>query len=167
MYMPKVSPASDLQLRERVIGSGSDRDLFVPDSFQSETYRALSRRLYQVIFERIDLARLQQLSGEQFRRELTLLIERILDDEKLPVNQTKRRRLVQDMQYEMIGLGPIEPLLNGPTISDILVNSHSQVYVERKGRLTLTPIQFHDDAHLIRIIEKIVSRVGQIGRAHV
>ena len=161
MYMTQAPLETNIQLRERLIGSASDQTFSQPDAFRSDTYRALSRRLYQVIFERIDLARLQQLSGEQFRRELTLLLERILDDEKLPVNQAERRRLVQDMQYEMTGLGPIEPLLNDPTISDILVNSHSQVYVERKGRLTLTPIQFHDDAHLMRIIEKIVSRVGR------
>lgn len=136
-------------------------DQFAADSFSTDTYRTHSRRLYQAIFERIDLERLQQLSGEQFRRELTLLIERILDDENLPVNQAERRRLVQDMQCEMTGLGPIEPLLNDPTISDILVNSHKQVYVERRGRLALTPIRFHDDAHLMRIIEKIVSRVGR------
>ena len=165
MYMTQSETDVQTPARGRVIaGHHAENfadDQLTTDPFATDTYRALSRRLYQAIFERIDLERLQQLSGEQFRRELALLIERILDDEKLPVNQSERRRLVQEMQYEMTGLGPIEPLLNDLTISDILVNSHRQVYVERKGRLALTPIRFHDDAHLMRIIEKIVSRVGR------
>ena len=136
-------------------------DIEVPDAFSTETFRALSQRLYKVVFERIDLERLQKLSGDQFRRELALLIERILDDENLPVNQAERRRLVLDMQNEMTGLGPIEPLMLDPSVSDILVNSHRQVYVERKGQLQLTSVQFHDDKHVLRIIEKIVSRVGR------
>lgn len=131
------------------------------DEFATDAFRELSKHLYGVIYERIDLERLQQLSGEQFRRELSLLIERILDDENLAVNQAERRRLVQDMQNEMTGLGPIEPLMSDPGISDILVNSHRQVYVERRGRLELTPIRFHDEAHVMRIIERIVSRVGR------
>ncbi len=151
---PSMSLRDKLSLNENV--SPLDRDEFNTDAF-----RALSKHLYNAIYERIDLERLQQLSGEQFRRELSLLIERILDDENMVVNQAERRRLVQDMQNEMMGLGPIEPLMSDHGISDILVNSHRQVYVERRGRLELTPIRFHDDAHVMRIIERIVSRVGR------
>jgi len=131
MYMTQSETDIQAALRGRVIAGHQAENFYddqlKTDPFSTDTYRALSRRLYHAIFERIDLERLQQLSGEQFRRELALLIERILDDEKLPVNQAERRRLVQEMQYEMTGLGPIEPLLNDPTISDILVNSHRQV----------------------------------------
>lgn len=159
--MTQALPSVDMPFGAMPSVSESTEELMLAEAYRTDAYRALSRRVYQIIFERIDLERLQTLTGEQFRRELALLIERILDDEQLPLNQLERRRLVQDMQHEMTGLGPIEPLLSDPTISDILVNSHRQVYIERKGKLALTPIQFHDDAHLMCIIEKIVSRVGR------
>ncbi len=161
MYIEKLKVEPTLNLRDRLSEVTEKASADVPDEFSTDAFRALSRRLYQAIFERIDLERLQQLSGEQFRRELSLLIERILDEEHLPVNQAERRRLLQDMQNEMTGLGPIEPLMSDPAVSDILINSCRQVYVERKGRLELTSVRFHDDAHVMRIIEKIVSRVGR------
>lgn len=133
----------------------------MPDEFNADAFRALSQRLYKAVFERIDLERLQKSTGDQFRRELALLNERILDDENFPVNQAERRRLVQDIQNELIGLGPIEPLMLDPSVSDILVNSYRQVYVERKGQLQLTPVQLHDDKHVPHVIENIVSRVGR------
>ena len=148
-------------MRDRLVAVGSVEEISVSDEFNTDAFRSLSQRLYKVVFERIDLERLQKLSGVQFRRELSLLIERILDDENMPVNQMERRRLVQDMQNEMTGLGPIESLMLDPSVSDILVNSYRQVYVERKGKLQLTSVQFHDDKHVLRIIEKIVSRVGR------
>jgi len=77
------------------------------------------------------------------------------------LNQQERHHLVLDIQHEMLGFGPLEPLLNDPTVSDILVNTYDKVYVERRGRLELTDVSFHDNAHLMKIIEKIVSRVGR------
>ena len=129
--------------------------------FSGDAYQAIRKKLNRILFERIDLERLQTLNEEQFKRELSILVERIIDDENIVANQAERRRLVLDMQYEMMGFGPIEPLLNDPTVSDILVNSAKQIYVERRGKLELTNIQFQDDAHLLKIIEKIVSRVGR------
>ena len=161
MYMEKSVIPSTTSMRDRLVAVGSVEEISVSDEFNTDAFRSLSQRLYKVVFERIDLERLQKLSGDQFRRELALLIERILDDENMPVNQTERRRLVQDMQNEMTGLGPIESLMLDPSVSDILVNSYRQVYVERKGKLQLTSVQFHDDKHVLRIIEKIVSRVGR------
>ena len=161
MFMEKSVIPPTTPLRDRLVAVNAVEDISVSDEFNTDAFRALTQRLYKAVFERIDLERLQQLSGDQFRRELALLIERILDDEKMPVNQTERRRLVQDMQNEMTGLGPIETLMLDPSVSDILVNSYRQVYVERKGKLQLTPVQFHDDKHVLRIIEKIVSRVGR------
>jgi len=130
-------------------------------NFHSPSYQQLKHHLHQTLLERIDLERLQQLSSEQFRRELSHLVERLIDDEKILVNQAERRQLVVDMQHEMLGFGPLEPLLTDPTVSDILVNTHSQIYVERRGKLELTPITFNDDDHLLKVIEKIVSRVGR------
>lgn len=129
--------------------------------FYSPAYLQLKRKMHRTILDRIDLERLQKLSGEQFKRELSALVERIVDEEHLAVNQNERRQLVIDMQHEMLGFGPIEPLLQDPTVSDILVNTFSQIYVERRGKLELTPITFDDNEHLLKVIEKIVSRVGR------
>ena len=129
--------------------------------FYSSAYQQLKKNLHQILLERIDLERLQQLSVDQFKRELSHLVEHIVDQEKIVVNQAERRQLVIDMQHEMLGFGPIEPLLVDPTVSDILVNGFSQIYVERRGKLELTPIVFNDNDHLLKVIEKIVSRVGR------
>jgi pilus assembly protein CpaF len=104
---------------------------------------------------------MKDLSVEQFKIELSLLVEKIIQDESMVINQIEKRKLVLDMQHEMIGLGPLEILLEDPTISDILVNTSEKIYIERKGKLELTPIVFQDNQHLLRIIEKIVSRVGR------
>jgi pilus assembly protein CpaF len=117
--------------------------------------------IHQAIIDRVELDKLQRLSPEQIKRELVQLVERIVDEDKIPMNELERRRLAQDVHDEMVGLGPLEPLLNDPTISDILVNTSQHVYVERRGRLEHTDVTFYDDAHLMKIIERIVSRVGR------
>jgi pilus assembly protein CpaF len=98
---------------------------------------------------------------EQVRDEIGSLIARILDDQRVPANDQERRQLVIDVYDEMFGFGPLEALLRDPTISDILVNTSRQTYIERKGKLELTDVTFYDDAHLMKVIEKIVSRVGR------
>ena len=132
-----------------------------PDQAAALAYQQLKLRVHETIIERVDLDKLQRLTADQAKRELAQLIERIVDEDKIPMNEAERKRLVQDVHDEMFGLGPLEPLLNDPTVSDILVNTSRQVYVERRGRLQLTDITFVDDAHLMRIIERIVSRVGR------
>jgi pilus assembly protein CpaF len=77
------------------------------------------------------------------------------------MNEAEQRGLIRDIQHEMLGLGPLEPLLADAAVSDILVNGHAQVYVERRGKLELTEVRFSDDAHLMKIIDKIVARVGR------
>jgi pilus assembly protein CpaF len=124
-------------------------------------YQQLKMNIHQAIIDRVELDKLQRLSPEQIKRELVQLVERIVDEDKIPMNELERRRLAQDVHDEMVGLGPLEPLLNDPTISDILVNTSQHVYVERRGRLEHTDVTFYDDAHLMKIIERIVSRVGR------
>ena len=85
----------------------------------------------------------------------------MLDEETVPINDIERRSMIRDIQNEMLGLGPLELLLDDPSVSDILINTHAQVYVERRGKLELTDVRFSDDAHLLKIIDKIVSRVGR------
>jgi pilus assembly protein CpaF len=117
--------------------------------------------MHQTILDRIDLERLKRLTPEQFKHELALLVQRIIEDERIVLNQHERHNLVLDIQHEMLGFGPLEPLLADPGVSDILVNTCAKVYVERAGKLELTDVTFNDNAHLMKIIEKIVSRVGR------
>ena len=124
-------------------------------------YQELKVRIHQKLLDRVDLAVMESLTPERLKEEIALLVERLLSEEAMVVNDSERASLVRDIQHEMLGLGPLEPLLADPTISDILVNGHSQVYVERRGKLERTDIRFADDAHLMKIIDKIVSRVGR------
>jgi len=155
-----------MSLRERLGNADQEeRKLQVVDATRQGTsrkaYQELKQRVHQTLLDRVDLARLQRLEPERVGDELKLLIEQILAEESTALNDTERRNLVRDIRYEMLGLGPLEPLLADPTISDILVNTHRQVYVERRGRLELTDVSFNDEQHLMKIIDKIVSRVGR------
>ena len=127
----------------------------------SKAYHELKERFHHDILDRVDLARMQRLEPERLRAEIGALIEKMLDEETVALNESERASLVREIQNEMLGLGPLEPLLADPTISDILVNTYRTVYVERRGKLELTPVVFADDAHLLRIIDKIVSRIGR------
>ncbi|WP_020653819.1 CpaF family protein [Massilia niastensis] len=151
-----------MSLRERLAQSGQEppAGAGLPES-ANQAYQELKKLMHQMILDRIDLERLKRLTPEQFKHELALLVQRIIEEERIALNQHERHHLVLDIQHEMLGFGPLEPLLNDPTVSDILVNTASKVYVERRGKLELTEISFHDNAHLMKIIEKIVSRVGR------
>ena len=124
-------------------------------------YADLKIHIHQTLLDQIDLEAMENLPPQRLKEELRNLVERLLEDENVVINDIERRNLVRDIQYEMLGLGPLEPLLVDPTISDILVNSYRQVYIERRGKLELTDVVFNDDAHLMKIIDKIVSRVGR------
>jgi pilus assembly protein CpaF len=151
-----------MSLRERLSVSDDERRPGThPADAPNGAYQELKKSMHQMILDRIDLERLKRLTTEQFKHELALLIQRIIEEERIVLNQHERHNLVLDIQHEMLGFGPLEPLLNDPTVSDILVNTASRVYVERRGKLELTDISFHDNAHLMKIIEKIVSRVGR------
>jgi pilus assembly protein CpaF len=127
----------------------------------ARSYQSIKAQVHQNVLTRLDLQALGAMPPAQVRDELRTVIERLLVEQNLVLNAVERRNLVLDVQHELLGLGPLEPLLDDPTISDILVNTSRQVYVERKGRLELTEVTFVDDAHLMNIIDKIVSRVGR------
>jgi pilus assembly protein CpaF len=150
-----------MSLRERLSGTDEERQYQAMPAVAQQAYQELKKTMHQMILDRIDLERLKRLTSEQFKHELALLVQRIVEEERIVLNQQERHNLVLDIQHEMLGFGPLEPLLNDPTVSDILVNTFNKVYVERRGRLELTEITFHDNAHLMKIIEKIVSRVGR------
>jgi pilus assembly protein CpaF len=151
-----------MSLRERLTAADDTRphNGNVP-GLAASAYQDLKRTMHQAILDRIDLERLKRLTPEQFKHELALLVQRIIEDERIVLNQHERHNLVLDIQHEMLGFGPLEPLLADPGVSDILVNTYAKVYIERGGRLELTGVTFHDNAHLMKIIEKIVSRVGR------
>jgi pilus assembly protein CpaF len=131
------------------------------NGIENRAYQELKNHIHETVMDRIDLESLQRLSQEQIRNELRLLVERLLEEKAAVVNESERKKLVRDIQNEMLGFGPLEELLADPTVSDILVNTYKQVYVERRGMLELTNVTFSDDAHLLKIIDKIVSRVGR------
>lgn len=127
----------------------------------NHAYNELKSHLHKELVDRIDLAVMETFTPERLREELRTMVEVLLQEENVVVNDQERRNLVRDIQFEMLGLGPLEMLMTDPTISDILVNNSQQVYVERHGKLELTDICFVDNAHLMKIIDKIVSRVGR------
>ncbi len=124
-------------------------------------YHDLRMRIHRKLLDRVDLAALETLPQERVRSEIKQIVERLISEEGTAVNAAERQQIVADIQHEVLGLGPLEPLLADPTVSDILVNSHRQVYVERFGKLQLTHVRFGSAAHLMKIIDKIVSGVGR------
>jgi pilus assembly protein CpaF len=154
-----------MSLRERL---GATPQGFAPADAAADVpvaptraYQDTKARIHQLLLGRLDLEAMESLAPEPLREELRQMVERLLLEENLVINATERRNLVRDIQYEMLGFGPLEPLLADPSVSDILVNTFRQVYVERRGRLEITDITFNDDVHLMKIIDKIVSRVGR------
>ena len=124
-------------------------------------YTDLKVHLHQRLLDMLNLSIIDKMPPDDFRREIGELVRELLLEENQPLNLNERNQLVADILDELLGLGPLEPLLKDVTINDILVNTHRQVFVERYGRLQMTPVQFKDDRHLLRIIDKIVSAVGR------
>src|SRR5258707_5447985 len=124
-------------------------------------YQELKFTLHRKLLDRINLEALSSMAGNRVRAEVRVAVAKLVDDEKTPLSLVEKDRVIEEILDEVFGLGPLEPLLQDPTISDILVTTPHLVYVERAGKLYRTPVEFKDDAHLLRIIEKIVSRVGR------
>ncbi len=127
----------------------------------TDEYHDLKSKLHRRIVDKLDLASFERLPEDRRREELkaVLAVEVLRAD--VPLNQAERERMVQELLDELTGLGPLEPLLADKSISDILVNGYATVYIERGGKLELTPVRFTDDDHLMRLITRIVSRVGR------
>ena len=149
-----------MALRERLVGNttipGTPSDGNGQQSFQD-----MKARLHRTLINRMDLTKLSTLTPDQVHAEVSRLAESVLAQEAMPLSVAERDRLVNDVQHELFGLGPLEPLLADPTISDILVNSHHTIYIERRGKIEATNVRFKDDEHLMRVIERIVSSVGR------
>lgn len=121
----------------------------------------LKVRLHQKILEIINLAAVDKIDPQTFRTQTSSIVRELLQSEPVPLADGEIPLFVEDILDELLGLGPLEPLLKDPTVDDILVNTCSQVFVERAGQLCSTQVRFKDDGHLLRIIDKIVSRVGR------
>ncbi|HUI42848.1 MAG TPA: CpaF family protein [Terriglobia bacterium] len=124
-------------------------------------FGAVKAAIHRKLLQKLNLDRITQLGRDAVRGEVAQIVESLAAAESTPMTLQERERLSQEVLDEVFGLGPLEPLLKDPTISDILVNTYRNVYIERKGLLERTPIQFRDDAHLIAIIDRIVSAVGR------
>lgn len=122
---------------------------------------AVKAAIHRRLLQKLNLDRLNTLDRAVVRQEVAQIIESLIVTESTPMTLQERERLSQEVLDEVFGLGPIEPLLKDPTISDILINTHKHVYIERKGILEATKVQFRDEAHLMSIIDRIVSAIGR------
>jgi len=121
----------------------------------------LKSQIHRKLISSLDLDRVSSLPKDRLRSEIGRVVEKLLDDERVPMTAVEQNRIIEEVLDEVLGLGPLETLLKEPSISDILVNRHDKVFIERGGKLSEVPVRFKDDAHLLHIIEKIVSQVGR------
>src|SRR5919198_2875858 len=143
------SPASNLLLANKSNGAEVDR------------YQVLKKQLHRELISKLDLAALENLGEAERRTQVERVARRLLAESEIRLTRGDEEKLITELLHDTFDLGPITPLLLDEEVSDILVNGHRQVYVERLGKLELTPISFRDDAHLRLIIERIISRVGR------
>jgi pilus assembly protein CpaF len=130
-------------------------------AFERSEYQQVKADLHRKILDRLDLEKLGRSTGDSAREEVLILIRNSVNSEAVPLSFAERERLAREILDEIFGLGPLEPLLKDPTVSDILVNRFDRVYVERAGKLEITGLSFKDNQHLMQIIDRIVSRIGR------
>src|SRR5437868_11578237 len=140
--------------------SGWVSRLFTKEGYTPE-YQELKFTLHRKLLDRINLEALSTMAGERVRAEVRTAVANLVEEHKTPLSRVEKDRVIEEILDEVFGLGPLEPLLQDPTISDILVSTPRLVYIERDGKLLRTRVEFKDNAHLLRIIEKIVSNVGR------
>jgi pilus assembly protein CpaF len=133
----------------------------ISNTIDRSDFGALKATIHRKLIQKLNLDRVTEVNRDEVRREVGLILEGLVVGESTPMSMQERERLAKEVLDEVFGLGPLEPLLADPTVSDILVNTHKNVYVERKGMLEQTNIRFRDDAHLMTIIDRIVSAVGR------
>lgn len=131
------------------------------DQSKQEEFEVIKRRIHKRLVDKLDLSRVGDLKGESFRREIRAVVEHLCDSENTFLNRSERDKIVDEVLDETLGLGPLEFLLKDPSISDILINGPKNVFVERSGQLVKTDVEFRDNAHLMQIIDRIVSKVGR------
>ncbi|WP_038491951.1 CpaF family protein [Collimonas arenae] len=150
-----------MSFRERLNAVRTEPAILPQGHVASDAYKILKGRMHLQLLDKFDLKALETLAPETLRQEIATMVERLLHEDQAVINDVERRTLIRDIQHEMLGFGPLELLMADPAVSDILVNSYEQIYVERRGKLELTNVTFTDEKHLLRIIDKIVSLVGR------
>src|ERR1700726_3740653 len=133
----------------------------ISNAIDRTDFGALKATIHRKLIQKLNLDRVTEVNRDEVRREVGQILEGLVVGESTPMNMQERERLAKEVRDEVFGLGPLEPLMADPTVSDILVNTHKNVYVERKGMLEQTNVRFRDDAHLMTIIDRIVSAVGR------
>ncbi|HLK67131.1 MAG TPA: CpaF family protein [Bryobacteraceae bacterium] len=151
----QIEPMADLNWEQRLLRNAARKTQLKPE------YQELKFTLHRKLLDRINLDALASIEDNQIRDEVRQAVLTIVDSEPNLLTASEKQQISGEVLHEVFGLGPLEPLLQDNTISDILVNGHKQVYVERKGLLEMTNVRFHDDGHLLRIIDRIVSQVGR------
>lgn len=132
-----------------------------PPLLAGSRFEQIRARIHREVLAQMDLRGMDGAPADKLRVQVQNLCQALMDENRLVLNEAERRQITQGIQDEILGLGPIEPLLSDPHVSDILVNGPGQVYVERHGKIEITPIHFDNDQHLLRVIDRIVSRVGR------
>jgi pilus assembly protein CpaF len=149
-------PPQEMTWDQRLLrNSGRQKAALKPE------YQELKFTLHRKLLDKINLEALATIDNQRVRAEVRQAVISLIDGEPTLLSSLEKQQISEEVLDEVFGLGPLEPLLQDPTISDILVNTHKQVYIERKGLLELTTVRFRDDQHLLRIIDKIVSQVGR------
>jgi pilus assembly protein CpaF len=149
-------PAQEMTWDQRLLrNSGRQKAALKPE------YQELKFTLHRKLLDKINLEALATIDNQRVRAEVRQAVISLIDGEPTLLSSLEKQQISEEVLDEVFGLGPLEPLLQDPGISDILVNTHKQVYIERKGLLELTTVRFRDDQHLLRIIDKIVSQVGR------
>jgi pilus assembly protein CpaF len=132
-----------------------------PAAGDTRPYQDLKSTIHRRLIDRLDLSTVSDITPEQLSGIIKTVVENMIAQEGIPLSRPERDRLVVEIQHETLGLGPLEPLLQDPEISDIMVNGPSGVYVERRGKIVKTAVTFKDNEHLMSVIERIVSKVGR------
>src|SRR6185436_8676531 len=149
-------PPQEMTWDQRLLrNSGRQKAAMKPE------YQELKFTLHRKLLDKINLEALATIDNQRVRGEVRQALMTLMDGEQTLLSAVEKQQICDEVLDEVFGLGPLEPLLQDATISDILVNGHKQVYVERRGLLDITNVRFHDDGHLLRIIDRIVSQVGR------
>ncbi len=161
MFERYTGPNAKSEFEPKIAYSNDMRFNGLTDDTDNTVATHLKVAIHQRLLDKINLAALEKMSREKISEQISPLVRKLLAEERAALNSSEYAQLLAEVLDEVLGLGPLEPLLKDPSISDILVNTYSQVYVERLGQLEKTEVRFKDDAHLSRIIQKIVSAVGR------
>ncbi len=129
--------------------------------FMSDAEKTWTQQINRRLLDLLDLTLISSLEEAEARRQIRDACHQVMNDQAVPLSVVARQRIVKRIEDEILGLGPLEPLLADPSVSDILVNGYDTVYVERRGKLEPSSVRFHDNDHLLNIIDRIVSRVGR------